>query len=172
MVEPEVFVNEGRADLLSILPFWSKYSVDPPFLWESWIGKFFMAVGLKDTLSQTMCWLTRRWSATRLSQKRRHQQPQKTQWPVLTFSATSAAAVRRNDEGNAEHRQKRPLHCPELALPWASCSPQIKAVFFHRKWKKSDVLQTPIYTLNLMCALSKTSTMRVKQCSKLLAIIR
>ena len=48
MAQPAVPVNEDRTDLLGIPPFWAKPYVNPPFLWESWIGQFFLAVGLKD----------------------------------------------------------------------------------------------------------------------------
>ena len=116
MVEPAVPVNEGRADLLSILPFWSKYSVDPPFLWESWIGKFFMAVGLEYNIIPN--------DVLADSPVIADETLPKTETPAATEDAVARthilhdqAAVRRNDEGNAERRQKRPSHCPELALP-------------------------------------------------------
>ena len=51
MAQPAVPVNEDRTDLLGIPPFWAKPSINPPFLWESWIGQFFLAVGLKDNLN-------------------------------------------------------------------------------------------------------------------------
>ena len=51
MAQPAVPVNEDRTDLLGIPPFWAKPSINPPFLWESWIGQFFLAVGLKDILN-------------------------------------------------------------------------------------------------------------------------
>ena len=41
MAQPAVPVNEDRTDLLGIPPFWAKASVNPPFLWESWIGRWF-----------------------------------------------------------------------------------------------------------------------------------
>ena len=44
-------MNEDRTDLLGIPPFWAKPSINPPFLWESWIGQFFLAVGLKDNIN-------------------------------------------------------------------------------------------------------------------------
>ena len=51
MAQPAVPVNEDRTDLLGIPPFWAKASINPPFLWESWIGKIFLAAGLKDNIS-------------------------------------------------------------------------------------------------------------------------
>ena len=33
------------------LTFWAKPSINLPFLWESWIGQFFLAVGLKDNIN-------------------------------------------------------------------------------------------------------------------------
>ena len=51
MAQPAVPVNEDRTDLLGIPPFWAKPSINPPFLWESWIGQFFLAVGLKDNIN-------------------------------------------------------------------------------------------------------------------------
>ena len=51
MAQPAVPVNEDRTDLLGIPPFWAKASVNPPFLWESWIGQLFLAVGLKDNIN-------------------------------------------------------------------------------------------------------------------------
>ena len=51
MAQPAVPVNEDRTDLLGIPPFWAKPSVTPPFLWEPWIGQFFLAVGLKDKIN-------------------------------------------------------------------------------------------------------------------------
>ena len=44
-------VSEDRTDLLGIPPFWAKASINPPFLWESWIGQFFLAAGLKDNIN-------------------------------------------------------------------------------------------------------------------------
>ena len=51
MAQPAVPVNEDRTDLLGIPPFWAKPSINLPFLWESWIGQFFLAVGLKDNIN-------------------------------------------------------------------------------------------------------------------------
>ena len=51
MTQPAVPVNEDRTDLLGIPPFLAKPSVNPPFLWESWIGQFFLAVGPKDHIN-------------------------------------------------------------------------------------------------------------------------
>ena len=51
MAQPAVPVNEDRIDLLSISPSWAKPYVNPPFLWEPWIGQFFLAVGLKDNIN-------------------------------------------------------------------------------------------------------------------------
>ena len=51
MAQPAVPVNEDRTDLLVIPPFWAKPSVNLPFLWESRIGQFFLAVGLKDNIN-------------------------------------------------------------------------------------------------------------------------
>ena len=51
MAQPAVPVNEDRTDLLGIPPFWAKASFNPPFLWESWIGQFFLATGLKDNIN-------------------------------------------------------------------------------------------------------------------------
>ena len=51
MAQPAVPVNEDRTDLLGIPPFWAKSSIIPPFLWESWIGQFFLAVGLKNNIN-------------------------------------------------------------------------------------------------------------------------
>ena len=44
-------MNEDRTDLLGIPPYWAKASVSPQFLWESWIGQFFLAAGLKDNIN-------------------------------------------------------------------------------------------------------------------------
>ena len=51
MAQPAVPVNEYRPDLLGIPPFWAKTSVNPPFIWETWVGQFFLAVSLKDNIS-------------------------------------------------------------------------------------------------------------------------
>ena len=51
MAQPAIPVNEDRTDLLGIPPFWAKPSINPQFLWESWIGQFFLAVGLKDNIN-------------------------------------------------------------------------------------------------------------------------
>ena len=51
MAQKAVPVNEDRTDLLGIPIFWEKPSVNPPFLWESWVGQFFLAVGLKDNIN-------------------------------------------------------------------------------------------------------------------------
>ena len=54
MAQPAVPVNEDRTDLLGIPSFWAKASINPPFLWESWIGQFFLAAGLKDNMNFTI----------------------------------------------------------------------------------------------------------------------
>ena len=51
MAQPGVPVNEYRTELLGIPPFWAKTSVNPPFIWETWVGQFFSAVSLKDNIS-------------------------------------------------------------------------------------------------------------------------
>ena len=51
MAQPAVPVNEDRTDLLGIPPYWAKASINPPFLWESWIGQCFLAAGLKDNIN-------------------------------------------------------------------------------------------------------------------------
>ena len=44
-------MNEDRTGLLGIPPFWAKPSLNPPLLWESLIGQFFLAVGLEDNVN-------------------------------------------------------------------------------------------------------------------------
>ena len=51
MAQPAVPVNEDRTDLLVIPPFWARTSVNSPFIWETWVGQFFLAVSLKDNIS-------------------------------------------------------------------------------------------------------------------------
>ena len=51
MAQTAVPVNEDRTDLLGVPPFWAKAFINPPFLWESWIGQFFLAAGLKDNIN-------------------------------------------------------------------------------------------------------------------------
>ena len=51
MAQPAVPVNEDRTDLLGIPSFWTKASINPQFLWESWICQFFLAAGLKDNIN-------------------------------------------------------------------------------------------------------------------------
>ena len=51
MAQPAVPVNEDRTDLLGIPPFWARTSVNPLFIWETWVGQFFLAVSLKDNIS-------------------------------------------------------------------------------------------------------------------------
>ena len=50
MAQPAVQLNEDRTVLLGILPFWAKPSMNPPVLWESWVGQFFLALSLKDSI--------------------------------------------------------------------------------------------------------------------------
>ena len=50
MAQPAVPVNEDRTDLLGITPFWAKSSVTRPFVWETWVGQFFLAISLKDNI--------------------------------------------------------------------------------------------------------------------------
>ena len=51
MAQPAVPVNDDWTDLLGISPFRAKASINPPFLWELWIGQFFLAAGLKDNIN-------------------------------------------------------------------------------------------------------------------------
>ena len=51
MAQPAVPVNEDRTDLLGIPPYWAKASINPPFLWESWIGQIFLAAGLNNKIN-------------------------------------------------------------------------------------------------------------------------
>ena len=51
MAQPAAPVNEDWTDLLGIPSFWMKASINPPFLWESRIGQFFLAAGLKDNIN-------------------------------------------------------------------------------------------------------------------------
>ena len=51
MAQPAVPVNEDRTDLLGISQFLARLSVNPPFIWETWVGQFFLAISLKDNIS-------------------------------------------------------------------------------------------------------------------------
>ena len=51
MAQPAVPVNKDRTDLLGISPFLARLSVNPPFIWETWVGQFFLAISLKDNIS-------------------------------------------------------------------------------------------------------------------------
>ena len=51
MAQPAVPVNADRTDQLGIPPFWAKTSVKQAFIWETWVGQFFLAVSLKDIIS-------------------------------------------------------------------------------------------------------------------------
>ena len=50
----QVFIlklRQNRTDLLGIPPYWVKTSINPLFLWESWIGQCFLAAGLEDNIN-------------------------------------------------------------------------------------------------------------------------
>ena len=94
MMQPAVRVNEDKTALLGITPFWAKHLVNPPFLRETWIGQFFLAVGLKYNIIPKSVLADPAVIAVEPPQNRRHQQLQKTQWPeivvekVLAFAST------------------------------------------------------------------------------------
>ena len=61
MAQPAVNVNEERADLLGIPPFWAIFSVNPPTLVTDVDWAVLLGCGTqRKPLSQTMYLLTRR----------------------------------------------------------------------------------------------------------------
>ena len=114
MAQPAVPVNEDRTDLLGIPPFWAKPSINPPFLWESWIGQFFLAVGLKDNLNPQDV-LTEPVEVI-------DEPPPKAETAGATETAAETdarllrdqAAIRRVNDFNTERRRKG----PRIGLNW------------------------------------------------------
>ena len=114
MAQPAVPVNEDRTDLLGNPPFWAKPSINPPFLWESWIGRFFLAVGLKDNINPQ--------DLIAEPAEVIDEPPPRTEAVGATEDAAEAnarvlkdqAAVRRVNELNIERRRRG----PRIGLNW------------------------------------------------------
>ena len=109
MAQPAVPVNEDRDDLLGIPPFWAKTSVNSPFIWETWVRQFFLAVSLKDNVSPGEVLV----APTELVDEPHYPKPEapgidENAGDVANRTLRIAAANRRIDEYNQERRRKGP----------------------------------------------------------------
>ena len=111
MAQPAVPVNEDRTDLLGIPPFWAKPSINPPFLWESWIGQFFLAVGLKDNINPQDLLVE---PAEVIDRAREAVGATEDAGEANARILRDQAAVRRINELNIERRRKG----PRIGLNW------------------------------------------------------
>ena len=89
MMQPAVPVNEDKTDLLGITHFWAKHSVNPPFLSETCIGQFFLAVGVKHNIIPNDVLSNPAVIVDEPPKNRRHKQLKKTQWPEMHVSSAT-----------------------------------------------------------------------------------
>ena len=108
MAQPAVPVKEDRTDLLGIPPFWAKISVNPPFIWETWVGQFFLAVSLKDKISPGEGLVAPAELVDEPYPKSEAPGIDENAADVTSRNLRVAAANRRIDEYNQERRRKGP----------------------------------------------------------------
>ena len=108
MAQPAVPVNENRTDLLGIPPFWAKTSVNPSFIWETWVGQFFLAVSLKDNISPGEVLVAPAELVDEPYPKPEAPGIDENAADIAIRNLRIAAANRRIDEYNQERRSKGP----------------------------------------------------------------
>ena len=108
MAQPAVPVNEDRTDLLGIPPFGARTSVNPPFIWETWVGQFFLAVSLKDNISPGELLVAPAELVDEPYPKPEAPSAEENAADVADRNLRIAAANRRIDEYNQERRWKGP----------------------------------------------------------------
>ena len=108
MAQPAVPVNEDRTDLLGIPPFWARKSVNPPFIWETWVGQFFLAVSLKDNISPGELQVAPAELVDEPYPKPEAPNADENAAEVANRNLRNEAANRRIDEYNQERRRKGP----------------------------------------------------------------
>ena len=108
MAQPAVPVNEDRTDLLGIPPFWARTSVNPPFIWETWVGQFFLAVSLKDNISPGELLVAPAELVDEPYPKPEAPSADENAAELADRNLRIAAANRRIDEYNQDRRRKGP----------------------------------------------------------------
>ena len=108
MAQPVVPVNEDRTDLLGIPPFWARTSVNPPFIWETWVGQFLLAVSLKDNISPGELLVAPSELVAEPYPKPEAPSTDEKAADVANRNLRIAAANRRIDEYNQERSSKGP----------------------------------------------------------------
>ena len=156
MAQPAVPVNEDRTYLLGIPPFCAIPSINPPFLWESWIRQFFLAVGLKDNINPQDLLVE---PAEVIDER-----PPRAEAVGATEDAREAnarilrgqAAVRRINELNIERRQKG----PRIGLNWFYHEAEARLFFalgnegkrrFADSYPHTDISVTPFREIHNAC---------------------
>ena len=93
-------MSEDRTELLDILPFWTKHSVESSFLWETCIVQFLLVAKLKVNIILNDRLVD---PATIADEP-----PSKPETPAVTRLCRDQAAVRIADDWNAARRRKYP----------------------------------------------------------------
>ena len=108
MAQPAVPVNDDRTDLLGIPSFWAKAFINPPFVWESWIGQLFLAAGLKDNINPHDLLIETAEVLDELSPETEIVADGEDARAVEARRQREQAAIRRINELNIERRKKGP----------------------------------------------------------------
>ena len=101
-------MNEDRNDRLGIPQFWAKTSVNPPFIWETWVGQFFLAVSLKGNISPGNVLVAPAELVDEPYPKPEAPEIDENAADVANRTLRVTAANRRIDEYNQERRRKGP----------------------------------------------------------------
>ena len=108
MAQPAVPMNKDRTDLLGLPPFWAKTSVNPPFIWETWVGQFFFG---RESQRQYFTGGATSCPAEIVDEpypKPEAPGPNESAADLTNRNLRVAAANRRIDEYNLERRRKGP----------------------------------------------------------------
>ena len=161
MAQPAVPVKEDRTDLLGIPPFWAKTSVNPPFIWETWLGQFFLAVSLKDNISPGELLVAPAELVDEPYPKPEAPSTDENAADVADRNLRMAAANRRIDEYNQERRRKG----PRIGHNWCyhEAEARLKSRLFFalgNEGKNDSWILTLIWTSTLALSLIFTSAAR------------
>ena len=160
MAQPAVPVNEDRTDLLGIPPFWAKPSINPPFLWESWIGQFFLTVGLKDNINPQDLLVEPAEVIDKPPPRAEAVGPTEDAGEANVRILRDQAAVRRINELNIERRRKGPRIGQNWFYHEAEARLKSRLFFalgnegkrrFADSYPHTDIIATPIREFHNVC---------------------
>ena len=114
MAQPAVSIGKNRTDLIGVSLFWPKPTKELLFTWESWIGKIFLAVNLREHCNANILLSEPTEVFDDPPPRPERKGESETQIEEANRIARDQAEIRKTNEINEERKKKGPKIGPNV----------------------------------------------------------